>query len=112
MHVEGPQGRDPQEPLRDHGPVVKGEDHVGAEGEKKLVFSVPQGNGGMDGDARLAAELRHGGEPDLLAGVILVGEEGLHRHAPAEELLKADVPHLAVGEDCCAEVSHGPIPAG
>lgn len=66
----------------------------------------------MDRNSRLTAQLRHGGEPDLFAGVVLVGEEGLHRHAPAEQLLQAYVPHFAVGEDCRPEISHGPIPAG
>ena len=99
VHVEGPERRQAQDPLRDEGAVVEREDQVGRERAEAFLLRPVKTFRGEDGEAAGPGEVGDGVEPALLPGVVLMGIDRGDLDAPLQQRPEADAADGAVGED-------------
>ena len=99
VHVERAELRDLQNVLREHGTVVERQDEVGSEVADDATYGVVHGRRREHVQIRFQRKALHRREPDLLCGVVPVGEDADDVRPPVQKFRQAGVAHLVVGED-------------
>ena len=108
VHVESAERRHAQHLHPDHVPVIDGEDEVGLHGrDLPHPLRRPHALGREDRHSLLPGGQCRGLEPDVLARVVLVRDQGDHVVAALKQQREALIANLAVSEEQYPGCCHG-----